>query len=172
MAGEEPKVPKTEKQLEKEKKKAEEKAAKLEKLRLKKEKQEAAAAGGGGGDGKVKEKKNAESKKKDPGATAAAKYEIPTKPGMKKEVGVPLPDAYSPEYVEAAWYQWWEQSGFFKPEYGRKNLKNVPKKDLFTMVIPPPNVTGKLHLGHALTHAVEDCLTRWHRMKGIYIKTS
>jgi valyl-tRNA synthetase len=41
-----------------------------------------------------------------------------------------------------------------------------PPSEKFVMVIPPPNVTGSLHLGHALTAAVEDTLTRWHRMKG------
>lgn len=41
-----------------------------------------------------------------------------------------------------------------------------PDSEKFVMVIPPPNVTGSLHLGHALTAAVEDTLTRWHRMKG------
>ena len=73
----------------------------------------------------------------------------------------PLPDAYSPRYVEAAWYSWWEKSGFFKPEYGRKNIKDVPEEGVFMMVIPPPNVTGKLHLGHALTNSVEDAITRY-----------
>uniref|UniRef100_A0A673LM86 valine--tRNA ligase n=1 Tax=Sinocyclocheilus rhinocerous TaxID=307959 RepID=A0A673LM86_9TELE len=72
----------------------------------------------------------------------------------------PLPDSYSPQYVEAAWYSWWEKQGFFKPEYG-PNPRGV-----FMMCIPPPNVTGSLHLGHALTNAIQDCLTRWHRMRG------
>ena len=82
---------------------------------------------------------------------------------------------FSPKYVEAAWFSWWEKSGFFKPEYGRgsmkelaQSLKNKPdgEKNVFMMVIPPPNVTGKLHLGHALTNAVEDAVARWHRMNG------
>ena len=77
-----------------------------------------------------------------------------------------MPDAYSPQYVESAWYSWWEKSGFFKPEYGRKNIKDIPEEGVFTMVIPPPNVTGKLHLGHALTNSVEDALTRYNRMCG------
>jgi valyl-tRNA synthetase len=70
--------------------------------------------------------------------------------------------------VEAAWYDWWEKSGFFKPEHGRPGgLKDAPSKDnVFSMVIPPPNVTGKLHIGHALTNSVEDAITRWHRMCG------
>uniref|UniRef100_A0A4W4E499 Valine--tRNA ligase n=1 Tax=Electrophorus electricus TaxID=8005 RepID=A0A4W4E499_ELEEL len=74
----------------------------------------------------------------------------------------PLPDSYSPQYVEAAWYPWWEKQGFFKPEYRvRPNPRGV-----FMMCIPPPNVTGSLHLGHALTNSIQDCLTRWHRMRG------
>lgn len=39
-------------------------------------------------------------------------------PGEKKDVSIPMPKAYSPSYVEAAWYSWWEKEGFFKPEYG------------------------------------------------------
>uniref|UniRef100_A0A8C5A7W3 valine--tRNA ligase n=1 Tax=Gadus morhua TaxID=8049 RepID=A0A8C5A7W3_GADMO len=89
-------------------------------------------------------------------------YNTPTPAGEKKDVVSPLPDAYSPQYVEAAWYPWWEKQGFFKPEYGmRLTLATV-----FMMCIPPPNVTGSLHLGHALTNAIQDSLTRWHRMRG------
>lgn len=43
---------------------------------------------------------------------------------------------------------------------------DLEEKDKFIMVVPPPNVTGYLHIGHGLTAAVEDCLTRWNRMKG------
>uniref|UniRef100_A0AAQ5ZXB7 Valine--tRNA ligase n=1 Tax=Amphiprion ocellaris TaxID=80972 RepID=A0AAQ5ZXB7_AMPOC len=78
----------------------------------------------------------------------------------------PLPDSYSPQYVEAAWYSWWEKQGFFKPEYGRKSISEPNPRGIFMMCIPPPNVTGSLHLGHALTNAIQDCLTRWHRMRG------
>uniref|UniRef100_A0A4W6C5E4 Valine--tRNA ligase n=1 Tax=Lates calcarifer TaxID=8187 RepID=A0A4W6C5E4_LATCA len=78
----------------------------------------------------------------------------------------PLPDSYSPQYVEAAWYPWWEKQGFFKPEYGRKSVSEQNPHGIFMMCIPPPNVTGSLHLGHALTNAIQDCLTRWHRMRG------
>lgn len=45
-------------------------------------------------------------------------YEQDTKPGEKKDILCPMPDSYSPRYVEAAWYSWWEKEGFFKPEYG------------------------------------------------------
>uniref|UniRef100_A0A8K9UWN5 valine--tRNA ligase n=1 Tax=Oncorhynchus mykiss TaxID=8022 RepID=A0A8K9UWN5_ONCMY len=86
---------------------------------------------------------------------------VPTPPGEKKDVLSPLPDSYSPQYVEAAWYSWWEKQGYFKPDISEPNPRGV-----FMMCIPPPNVTGSLHLGHALTNAIQDCLTRWHRMRG------
>ncbi|XP_020030454.2 valine--tRNA ligase, mitochondrial isoform X1 [Castor canadensis] len=91
-------------------------------------------------------------------------YEIPTEPGEKKDVSGPLPPAYSPRYVEAAWYPWWVREGFFKPEYQAR----LPQAtgETFSMCIPPPNVTGSLHIGHALTVAIQDALVRWHRMRG------
>lgn len=48
----------------------------------------------------------------------AAVYTSNTLPGEKKDISGPLPDAYNPQYVEAAWYSWWEKEGFFTPEYG------------------------------------------------------
>lgn len=45
-------------------------------------------------------------------------YTIDTPAGDKKDVNCPMPDSYSPRFVEAAWYSWWEKEGFFKPEYG------------------------------------------------------
>lgn len=91
-------------------------------------------------------------------------YEIPTKLGEKKDVSQPLPPAYSPQYVEAAWYPWWVREGFFKPEYQMR----LPQAtgETFSMCIPPPNITGSLHIGHALTVAIQDALVRWHRMRG------
>ncbi|KAM7229399.1 hypothetical protein CapIbe_019515 [Capra ibex] len=91
-------------------------------------------------------------------------YEIPTEQGEKKDVSRPLPPAYSPQYVEAAWYPWWVREGFFKPEY-QARLPHATG-ETFSMCIPPPNVTGSLHIGHALTVAVQDALVRWHRMRG------
>ncbi|XP_007483570.2 valine--tRNA ligase, mitochondrial [Monodelphis domestica] len=103
-----------------------------------------------------------------PGKTWTAKeivlYEIPTEPGEKKDVTGPLPPTYSPQYVEVAWYPWWVREGFFKPEY-QSQLPQATGK-IFSMCIPPPNVTGSLHLGHALTVAIQDTLVRWHRMRG------
>ncbi|EEB18877.1 Valyl-tRNA synthetase, putative [Pediculus humanus corporis] len=141
--------PKTAKQLEKEAKKL----AKLEKLKQKQEKLASIL---------VKDK----SQKKPKVKKEAAVYDVPTPEGEKKDTKIPLPDAYSPQFVEAAWYSWWEKEGFFKPEYGRASVHESNPKGKFVMIIPPPNVTGSLHLGHALTNSIEDCLTRWNRMKG------
>ena len=71
----------------------------------------------------------------------------------------PLPKAYDPSSVEQRLYAWWESSGYFKATPN-------PNKRPFTIVMPPPNVTGELHIGHALTAAIEDALVRYHRMLG------
>ena len=66
---------------------------------------------------------------------------------------------YNPTAVEAAWYDWWEAQGFFKPQL---TASGDPKPEgLFVIPAPPPNVTGSLHIGHALTTAIQDCLVRW-----------
>jgi valyl-tRNA synthetase len=70
-----------------------------------------------------------------------------------------LPKAYEPGSVEAKWYRFWEEGGYFKP---RPN----PARKPFVISMPPPNVTGALHLGHAITATVEDSLIRYHRMRG------
>ena len=82
--------------------------------------------------------------------------------GEKKLIEEAFPQTYQPTYVEAAWQSWWEKSGYYTPQLTEK----VDEENRFVMVIPPPNVTGSLHLGHALTTAIEDTLTRWNRIKG------
>ena len=67
--------------------------------------------------------------------------------------------AYEPKDVEARLYPEWEEAGLFHTE-------PTPGKPKFSICIPPPNVTGSLHMGHALNHAVQDTLGRWHRMLG------
>ncbi|XKL60308.1 hypothetical protein PGB90_001324 [Kerria lacca] len=142
---------KTAKQLEKEAKKL----AKLEKFKQKQEQTKLKT------NVTLNEKKN---KKKDI-IKKTIEYCDNTPFGEKKDVSGEMPKAYSPTYVEAVWYSWWEKQKFFKPEYGKKSMnENIRGK--FIMVIPPPNVTGTLHLGHALTNAIQDALTRWNRMKG------
>ena len=71
----------------------------------------------------------------------------------------PLPKAYDFASTEQRLYAWWEASGYFKPKI---DLGQKP----FVISIPPPNVTGELHLGHAMFVAVEDLMIRYHRMKG------
>ena len=71
----------------------------------------------------------------------------------------PLPRAYEPGAVEARWYPFWEQSGYF---HGEPDAKKKP----YSIVIPPPNVTGILTLGHVLNNTLQDILIRYHRMKG------
>lgn len=70
-----------------------------------------------------------------------------------------MPKAYDPRETEQRLYDWWESKGYFTP-------KIDPAKKPFTVVIPPPNVTGELHHGHAMFVAFEDLLIRWHRMMG------
>ena len=67
--------------------------------------------------------------------------------------------AYEPKDVEARLYPEWEAAGIFHAE-------PTPGKPKYSIAIPPPNVTGSLHMGHALNHAVQDTLGRWRRMSG------
>jgi len=75
--------------------------------------------------------------------------------------------AYNHEEFEDRIYKNWEESGYFKPEFG-KNLSYDRQKDgnPFVIVMPPPNVTGKLHIGHSLVLTIEDIMTRFHRLIG------
>lgn len=78
-----------------------------------------------------------------------------------------LPKAYEFSNVEEKLYKWWENEGFFKPSNDPKDPDFDPGKKPYVIAIPPPNVTGGLHLGHALFVAMEDLMIRYHRMKGI-----
>mmetsp|Transcript_6955 Transcript_6955/g.10360 ORF Transcript_6955/g.10360 Transcript_6955/m.10360 type:complete len:1106 (-) Transcript_6955:479-3796(-) len=84
--------------------------------------------------------------------------------GEKKRLAKLMAKSYDPTDVEKNWQEWWEKSGWYGYEASLAQKKGADKK--FVMVIPPPNVTGSLHLGHALTAAIEDSLARWHRMRG------
>jgi valyl-tRNA synthetase len=64
---------------------------------------------------------------------------------------------YEPQGVETRLYEEWEAQGYFHAE-------PTPGKPKYSITIPPPNVTGSLHMGHALTYTVQDVLGRWHRM--------
>ncbi len=77
-----------------------------------------------------------------------------------------LSKTYNPKDHEQRLYEWWEATGYFKPE--TLIAKGVTTKDAprFCITMPPPNVTGILHLGHAITAAIEDLMTRYYRMRG------
>ncbi|UXR65313.1 valine--tRNA ligase [Bdellovibrio bacteriovorus] len=70
-----------------------------------------------------------------------------------------LSDRYNPADVESRTYEWWEKNGYFKAQ-------DQSTKPPFSIILPPPNVTGFLHMGHALDHTIQDMLIRWKRMNG------
>eukprot|EP00892_Ulva_mutabilis_P005873 jgi/Ulvmu1/3658/UM017_0072.1 len=139
-----------------------EKEAKKQKALEKQKKLDAAKVAQQANAGKKAEAKAAAKAKADAkAAELQAKLDkvLATPTGEKKDLSDQPPDAYHPKYVEAAWYQWWSKSGFFKPDMDSD-------AEPFVIVIPPPNVTGALHIGHALTNAVQDAVVRYQRMKG------
>ena len=69
---------------------------------------------------------------------------------------------FDPKAIEDKWYGWWERTGRFK---GDSSKGGKP----YCVVIPPPNVTGILHMGHALNNSVQDVLVRWRRMQGFNV---
>ena len=92
------------------------------------------------------------------------KYVDKTKPGEKKDLSGEFPENYDPSYVESAWNDWWQKEGFFKVDI--KDALKKPRDKRFVMILPPPNVTGSLHLGHALMGAIEDTIVRYKRLQG------
>jgi len=78
-----------------------------------------------------------------------------------------LPKTYDYRQTEPAIYDWWEKSGFFKPGNDPQKPGFDPSIKPFVIAIPPPNVTGELHLGHAMFVSMEDLMIRYHRMKGV-----
>ncbi len=73
-----------------------------------------------------------------------------------------LSDRYNSKDVEGRIYQWWTERGFFKAQ-------DKSTHSPFSVILPPPNVTGSLHMGHALNHTVQDVLVRWKRMSGFNV---
>ncbi len=71
-----------------------------------------------------------------------------------------LDKTFDPHAIEARWYPVWEKRGYFKPDMGAEG-------EPFAVMLPPPNVTGRLHMGHALDDTLQDALTRYHRMTGV-----
>ncbi|KAG5359742.1 Valine--tRNA ligase [Yarrowia sp. C11] len=143
--------PKTPKQLENERKKAE----KLAKFNAKQAAKKDAP------------KKEAAPKKAKKEVEPIPEFVDKTVKGEKKilvSLDDPALKSYNPATVESSWYEWWEKQGYFEPEL---KADGSPKdKGLYVIPIPPPNVTGALHIGHGLTVALQDGLIRFHRMKG------
>ena len=79
---------------------------------------------------------------------------------MKSDPSMTLDKAYDPHQIESRWYHTWEEQGYFAP--GEDTRDSAP----YCIVIPPPNVTGSLHMGHAFQDTIMDALIRYHRMKG------
>lgn len=148
---------KTAKELEKERKKAE----KLAKFNAKKAKQVEVNKN------KSDEPKKAKKEKKPANTEKIPEFIDETKPGEKK-ILTSLEDAafkaYNPKYVESSWYSWWDKQGFFEPELTEDG--DIKSEGCFSIPCPPPNVTGALHIGHALTVSIQDTLIRWNRMQG------
>ena len=70
-----------------------------------------------------------------------------------------LSTVYDPQAVEEKWYKFWQEQGYFHAEVN-------PDKEPFTIVIPPPNITSALHIGHAMDNAMQDIIIRQKRMQG------
>lgn len=146
--------PKTAKELEKERKKAE----KLAKFNAKKAKQAESSKT------KPEEKKPKKEKKE---TAPVPEFVDNTQPGEKKilaSLDDPAFKAYNPKNVESSWYAWWENQGYFQPEFTESG--EIKPEGCFSIPCPPPNVTGALHIGHALTVSIQDTLIRWNRMQG------
>src|SRR5689334_2526805 len=65
--------------------------------------------------------------------------------------------SFEPAQIESKWYLQWEANGYFKPS---------GQGEPYCIMLPPPNVTGTLHMGHAFQHTIMDALIRYHRMRG------
>lgn len=73
---------------------------------------------------------------------------------LSDNIFVPFASKYDSKAVESGKYDKWVTKGYFHPKYGSNN-------DVFSIILPPPNITGTLHLGHALTVTIQDILCRW-----------
>ena len=76
-----------------------------------------------------------------------------------------LSRVHDPQKIEKDIYEWWESEGYFRPEKQRELGIVDDNNPRFCITLPPPNVTGVLHLGHAIVLTLEDLMTRYERMK-------
>ncbi|KAL5720040.1 valine--tRNA ligase [Ranunculus cassubicifolius] len=153
-------VPETSEDLERKKKK-EEKAREKELKKLKaQQKKEASKLLEGQNAASTSKKSERKNVKRGAEEENSDNYVDPvTPPGEKKQLSRQMAKTFSPSLVEKSWYAWWEKSDFFVADA-------TSSKPPFTIVLPPPNVTGALHIGHGLTAAIQDTIIRWRRMSG------
>jgi valyl-tRNA synthetase len=86
---------------------------------------------------------------------------------MSENQKIEMDKIYDPHGTEKRLYDWWDSQGYFRPETLIKKGLADPDQPAWCITMPPPNVTGALHLGHAMTAAVEDLMTRYYRMRGL-----
>src|SRR6266571_1246894 len=79
---------------------------------------------------------------------------------MATQPAIPMDTRYDPHAVEARWQEAWEGEGLYRAGAGAR------RGETFVICVPPPNVTGELHMGHALNGSIQDALIRFHRMRG------
>src|SRR3989344_5863825 len=91
---------------------------------------------------------------------------LPNCYNLRMEIDPKLLKPYSPKETESRIYTLWEESGFFNPDVCVEKGNTKPDAKPFTIIMPPPNVTGILHMGHALMLTLQDIMIRYHRMKG------
>ncbi|KAJ2510342.1 valine--tRNA ligase, partial [Coemansia sp. RSA 2049] len=132
--------------------------AKMEKFRKKQAAQNQQKAVGGS-----QKEKNVKAAATKPKPKAAVAVTAPK--GEKKDMSQPMAESYDPTAVEASWYEWWVKQKFFEPKTGSNG--EISPKGKFVVAAPPPSVTDKLHIGHALFISVQDALVRWNRMRGL-----
>jgi valyl-tRNA synthetase len=77
-----------------------------------------------------------------------------------------LPKAYDPSAIEARWAEYWVNERLFQVPSTELRVPSEDPSPVFSMLLPPPNVTGRLHMGHMLNHTQMDIMARWHRMRG------
>ncbi|XP_015087822.1 valine--tRNA ligase, mitochondrial 1 [Solanum pennellii] len=143
-----------------EKKKKKEEKAREKELKKLKAAQKAEAAKQAQASSAVSKTAKKKSSKRDGGEENPEDFVDPeTRLGEKKKLSREMAKTFNPSAVEKSWYAWWEKSNFFVAD---PNSAKPP----FVIVLPPPNVTGALHIGHALTAAIEDTIIRWRRMSG------
>ncbi len=105
-------------------------------------------------------------------STATTINPLKTSPGIDNKYDINNKKAgiigkYEPDLFESQIYKWWEDAGCFKPDAKQsKEEAKANQKEPYILPMPPPNVTGRLHMGHAIFVALQDVLARFHRMRG------